>query len=215
MLHCFCCYFALDIAFTVLPPKAVISTEATHSLTVSCAVERPPHFALAVACSCRPLNHPNRLGAPSFALLRRVGMYPLPQLALALVVTYLPLGGSVGLQLHEINPPRSGLRSAEGRSADRRAYDSILPLLVPASPSKHHPDPRPHGLFMNPQPKNPTFRRCHCQRTPSTIVPKNHHRIATHSSHSQQTLYLNHIETPLSPPNPHRPTEEKHDHHQR
>jgi hypothetical protein len=34
----------------------VISTEAAHSFIVSSAVERPPHFVFAVACSfvCHP-----------------------------------------------------------------------------------------------------------------------------------------------------------------
>jgi hypothetical protein len=42
-------YYLLLISYN--HPKTVISTEATDSLIVHCAVERPPHFVLAVACS--------------------------------------------------------------------------------------------------------------------------------------------------------------------
>jgi hypothetical protein len=44
-------FLAAAFAFTFLyPPKiCVISTEAAHSFIVSGAVERPPHFAVAVA----------------------------------------------------------------------------------------------------------------------------------------------------------------------
>jgi hypothetical protein len=37
-----------DVPGIVVQKKIVISTEATDSLTVRCAVERPPHFAFAV-----------------------------------------------------------------------------------------------------------------------------------------------------------------------
>jgi hypothetical protein len=38
-----------DLLILDSPKTLVISTEATHSLIVSRAVERPPHFAVAVA----------------------------------------------------------------------------------------------------------------------------------------------------------------------
>ena len=47
------CLCRCSLSLSPLPKKAVISTEATDSPTACCAVERPPHFAFAVACSCR------------------------------------------------------------------------------------------------------------------------------------------------------------------
>src|ERR1700733_15101973 len=43
---------AVAVSVLLRPPtEAVISTEATDSFTVRRGVERPPHFAFAVACS--------------------------------------------------------------------------------------------------------------------------------------------------------------------
>jgi hypothetical protein len=51
LLPCCRCRCAA-LAFPQHPPKSVISTEATHGLIVSSGVERPPHFAFAVAVAC-------------------------------------------------------------------------------------------------------------------------------------------------------------------
>lgn len=51
--------------FVVDRSLAVISTEAAHSLIVSSAVERPPHFALAVAFNSAPYSeNPRSLLTP-------------------------------------------------------------------------------------------------------------------------------------------------------
>jgi hypothetical protein len=46
---CGCCCFAVPLAFLIKSQRIVISTEATGSLIVCCAVEKPPHFAFAFA----------------------------------------------------------------------------------------------------------------------------------------------------------------------
>jgi hypothetical protein len=45
-----------DLLFSRPTQTLVISTEATHSLIVSGAVERPPYFAVAVAVACSLLS---------------------------------------------------------------------------------------------------------------------------------------------------------------
>jgi hypothetical protein len=82
-----CCLFS-----STQPKTIVISTEAMDSFTVRCAAERPPHFAFVVACSC---------------------LLPLPVLAFVVALaSEVGPGFSPGIR----NPPRSGLRSAEGRA---------------------------------------------------------------------------------------------------
>jgi hypothetical protein len=72
-----------DVPTTVAKKKIVISTQATDSLTVRCAVEKPPHSAFAVAYP--PQNpfrncHPERSGSRTLRTVQSKDLHLPPSL---------------------------------------------------------------------------------------------------------------------------------------
>jgi hypothetical protein len=179
----------------------VISTEATDSLTVCCAVEKPPHFAFVLAFVL-----PNRQGTHSHSLTACIGGAPLFS---SLTAIECPIAQSAIRLPHPTQTPSPNPRPRHFDRSNRQSHRLLRSGETPAfrfcsclhsSKPPGYPFPRPHTLPDAPLMQShrmsaPSHKAQSAFLTqPKPRLPTHHPVISTGAQRSGETRFS--IQTP-------------------